>query len=62
MASWKKVIVSGSSISQLDNDAGYIASVGGGIVSSSDTGDAQGQIKINGVNVDVNNLSTLDSP
>lgn len=62
MASWKKVIVSGSSISQLDNDAGYIASVGGGIVSSSAEGDAQGQIKLNGVNVDANALGTGDSP
>ena len=35
MASWKKVLVSGSSISELNNDAGYIASIGGGIVSSS---------------------------
>ena len=35
MASWKKVLVSGSNISELNNDAGYIASLGGGIVSSS---------------------------
>ena len=62
MASWKKVIVSGSSISQLDNDAGFIASVGGGIVSASAEGDAQGQIKLNGVNVDANALGTGDSP
>jgi len=32
---WKKVVVSGSAISQLTNDAGFIASVGGDIVSSS---------------------------
>ena len=32
---WKKVVVSGSAISQLANDAGYIPSAGGGIVSSS---------------------------
>jgi hypothetical protein len=62
MATWKKVIVSGSSISQLSNDSGYIASTGGGIVSSSVEGDAQGQIKINGVNVDANALGTGDSP
>lgn len=35
MATWKKVIVSGSNISQLNNDAGYVASIGGGLVSSS---------------------------
>ena len=62
MASWKKVIVSGSNISQLVNDAGYIASVGGGILSSSAEGDAQGQIKLNGVAVDANALGTGDSP
>jgi hypothetical protein len=32
---WKKVVVSGSAISQLTNDAGYLASSGQGIVSSS---------------------------
>ena len=35
MANWKKVIVSGSNISELYNDSNYIASVGGGIVSGS---------------------------
>ena len=35
MAEWKKVIVSGSNISQLNNDANYVASTGGGIVSGS---------------------------
>jgi len=35
MASWKKVIVSGSAISQLNNDANFISSTGGGILSSS---------------------------
>lgn len=33
MATWKKVIVSGSNISQLNNDSGYLASAGGGIIS-----------------------------
>jgi len=33
MATWKKVIVSGSNISQLNNDSGYLASAGAGIVS-----------------------------
>jgi hypothetical protein len=27
MATWKKVVVSGSNISQLNNDAGYLTSV-----------------------------------
>lgn len=35
MAQWKKIIVSGSNISELTNDAGYITSLAGGIVSSS---------------------------
>ena len=35
MATWKKVIVSGSNISQLNNDSGYLASAGGGIISGS---------------------------
>ena len=35
MATWKKVVVSGSNISQLNNDANYVASTGGGIVSGS---------------------------
>ena len=35
MASWKKVVVSGSAISQLNNDLGFIASSGQGIISSS---------------------------
>jgi len=35
MASWKKVVVSGSAISQLNNDLNYISSTGQGILSSS---------------------------
>ena len=35
MPNIQKIVVSGSSISQLFNDAGYLASAGGGIVSSS---------------------------
>ena len=61
MATWKKVIVSGSSISQLSNDAGYIASVGGGIVSGSSAGTAQGQFKLNGVDVSAKDLSTTSN-
>lgn len=35
MAEWKKIVVSGSNISQLNNDAGFLESVGAGIVSGS---------------------------
>ena len=35
MATWKKVIVSGSNISQLNNDSAYLSATGQGIVSSS---------------------------
>ena len=35
MATWKKIVVSGSGVSQLANDAGYVASIGGGLISSS---------------------------
>ena len=35
MAEWKKVVVSASSISELNNDAGFLASVASGIVSGS---------------------------
>ena len=37
MATWKKIVVSGSGVSQLSNDAGYVASIGGGLISSSAT-------------------------
>ena len=35
MATWKKVVVSGSAVSQLDNDANYVSATGLGILSSS---------------------------
>ena len=35
MPNWKKVIVSGSNVSQLNNDGVYLKTVGGGILSSS---------------------------
>ena len=62
MATWKKVIVSGSNISELNNDSNYLSTQGGGILSGSTEGDAQGQIKLNGVNIDANALGTGDSP
>lgn len=62
MAEWKKVIVSGSNISELNNDSNYLSTQGGGILSGSAEGDAQGQIKLNGVNVDANALGSGDSP
>jgi len=63
MATWKKVIVSGSNISQLNNDAGYITSA---ISSSVLSSPAQGQALLtnNGVagsTVDLG-LETTDSP
>jgi hypothetical protein len=62
MAEWKKVIVSGSNISELNNDSNYLSTQGGGILSGSAEGDAQGQIKLNGVNIDANALGSGDSP
>ena len=35
MAEWKKVVVSGSNISELNNDSGFISSLGSGVVSGS---------------------------
>jgi len=35
MAQWKKLLVSGSNISQLNNDAGYITSLSAGLISGS---------------------------
>ena len=35
MPNWKKVIVSGSNVSQLNNDGVYLRTIGGGILSSS---------------------------
>ena len=62
MATWKKVVVSGSAISQLQNDALYVTAKGGGILSASAAGTSQGQIKLNGVDVAVNGLSTTSKP
>ena len=62
MATWKKVVVSGSAISQLQNDLLYVTAKGAGILSGSATGTSQGQIKLNGVDVAVNGLSTTSKP
>ena len=35
MPNWKKVIISGSNVSQLNNDGVYLKTIGGGILSSS---------------------------
>ena len=35
MADWKKIVVSGSNISELNNDSGFITSIGSGVVSGS---------------------------
>ena len=42
--------------------SGNVAALGAGIISASAEGDAQGQVKFNGVNVDVNAMGTGDSP
>jgi len=64
MAEWKKVVVSGSAISQLENDSNYLSSTGAGIVSASTfTAPAQGVItaSINGVDTDLDlGLQTTD--
>jgi hypothetical protein len=49
MAEWKKVVVSGSNVSQLNNDAGYLTSVSG--TNSFET------ISVNGVSVVADNAS-----
>lgn len=52
MATWKKVIVSGSAISLLENDSNYLSSTGGGIISASSVSStAQGEFtaSFNGV-------------
>lgn len=57
MAEWKKVIVSGSAVSQLTNDLGYVESVGSGLVSASTfTAPAQGVVtaSINGEETKLN--------
>ena len=59
-ASFGHLLVDGSNVNALTAD--QIAAVGGGILSASVEGDAQGQIKLNNVNVDINALGTGDSP
>jgi len=64
MAEWKKVVVSGSVISQLENDSNYLSSAGGDIVSSSTfNSPAQGEFtaSINGVETKIDlGLQTND--
>ena len=64
MAEWKKVVVSGSVISQLENDSNYLSSAGGDIVSSSTfNSPAQGEFtaSINGVETKIDlGLQTSD--
>jgi hypothetical protein len=63
-----KTDISGAFTSVSSSIAADIASLeaavgaGGTLISSSAEGDVQGQIKLNGVNVDINNLGTNDSP
>ena len=46
----------------VSSSAQVSALIGDGIISGSAEGDAQGQIKLNGVNVDINGVGTNDSP
>jgi|11_taG_2_1085331.scaffolds.fasta_scaffold00912_3 hypothetical protein len=57
MATWKKVIVSGSNISDLKNDSNYLSSAGDGIISASSVSStAQGEFtsSFNGVLTELN--------
>ena len=64
MAEWKKVVVSGSAISQLENDSNYLSSAGDGIVSASNfSSPTQGEFtaSINGVETEIDlGLQTTD--
>ena len=65
MARWKKLLVSGSNISQLNNDSGFIQSGGGLVSASAFSSPSQGTVRatINGANTDVDTgLQTGDSP
>ena len=63
---WGSVSASLSSldttISGLSTDYPDLTNIPNGIVSASAEGDAQGQIKLNGANVNVNDMQTDDSP
>lgn len=59
-ASFGHLLVDGSNVNALS--ATQIAEIGAGIISASAEGDAQGQIKLNGVNINTNDLGTGDSP
>lgn len=48
MAEWKKIVVSGSNISELNNDAGYVTSIGSSIASASHVADGVKSGSING--------------
>ena len=55
MATWKKVIVSGSAISLLENDSNYLSSTGAGIISASSVSStAQGEFTASFNGVDTN--------
>ena len=57
MAEWKKIVVSGSAISQLSNDAGYVTSIGSSIASASHVADG---VKSGSINGDTLSLHQFD--
>ena len=62
MATWKKVIVSGSDISLLNNDSNYLSSTGAGIISASSVSSAaQGEFTASFNGVDTNLVLGLTS-
>ena len=57
MAEWKKIVVSGSAISQLNNDAGYVTSIGSSIASASHVADG---VKSGSISGDTLSLHQFD--
>ena len=57
MAEWKKIVVSGSNISALNNDAGYVTSIGSSIASASHVADG---VKSGSINGDTLSLHQFD--
>ena len=56
------IVGEGGITTEVANNTVTIKTTGSGFISGSATGDAQGQIKLNGVNTDINGLSNTSSP
>lgn len=56
------IVGEGGITTEVANNTITIKTAGSGFISGSATGDAQGQIKLNGVNTDINGLSNTSSP